>query len=71
MGVTWNTAPWIVLPEVGTLPAIVASTNYSVDVSKVIRSDGVFGFRIQSNTDGIRFSSLEGLVKPQLVVNVQ
>jgi hypothetical protein len=56
----------------GTLPEIVASTTYSVDVTTLVKADGVFGFRvIQPSLEGIRFSSVEGTVKPQLVLNVQ
>lgn len=71
---TWNTAPWVVQPAVATLPAIVASTTtpYSVDVSSVINGEGTFSFRVlQTNSDGVRFSSKEGDFPPRLEVKVQ
>ncbi|KAH7709947.1 hypothetical protein AAVH_22778 [Aphelenchoides avenae] len=69
--VTWNSAPWILTPEIATLPQIVANTTYPVDVTAKVKADGTYSFRIlQPSVEGIRFSSNQGAVKPSLVLNI-
>lgn len=69
---TWSSAPWVLSPALGTLPAIVNGTYYAVDVTGAVPGDGVYSFRIiQPSIEGIRFSSMETAAKPLLEVTMQ
>jgi poly(beta-D-mannuronate) C5 epimerase len=70
--VTWNSAPWVLSPELATLPAIVAGSAYSVDVGAAVTADGTYAFRVlQPSVEGIRFSATEGAAPPRLTLTVQ
>ena len=69
--VTWNSAPWISTPELATLPAIVSGVTYIADLGVAVSADGIYSFRvITTSNEGIRFSSIEGTVKPMLELTV-
>ncbi|HEX4662590.1 MAG TPA: right-handed parallel beta-helix repeat-containing protein [Candidatus Saccharimonadales bacterium] len=69
---TWNYAPWINRPELATLGPVTAGKTYTVTVSGLVKGDGVYSLRaILPKNSGVRFSSKESQVPPQLTVTVQ
>jgi hypothetical protein len=72
-GVTWNTAPAISGAPLGALGSVVAGNWYEVNVTSAIQGDGVFSFRLTSNsTNGANYSSKEAgaAVSPKLILTV-
>jgi hypothetical protein len=54
-GVTWDNAPAAVAPLVASLGAVGTNTRYEVDLSSLVRSDGVYSLRIATpSTDGCK-----------------
>ena len=72
-GVTWDNAPAAVGPPVASLGAVGTNTWYEVDLSSLVRSDGVYSLRIATpSTDGVKWRSrdAEPEFTPRLVVTV-
>jgi chitodextrinase len=72
-GVTWNTAPAAVGPAVATLGAVASSTWYEVDLTSLVRGDGVYSLRVTTpSTDGVKWRSKQASsgLAPQLVVTL-
>jgi chitodextrinase len=72
-GVTWNTAPAAVGSPVATLGAVASNTWYEVDLSSLVRGDGVYSLRLTtSSTDGVKWASRQASASqvPQLVVTL-
>ena len=72
-GVTWDTAPATVGTPVATLGSVGTNTWYEVDLSSLIRGDGVYSLRITTpSTDGAKWTSRNGDpgFTPQLVVTL-
>jgi hypothetical protein len=71
--VTWNTAPAAVGSPVATLGAVASNTWYEVDLSSLVRGDGVYSLRLTtSSTDGVKWASRQASASqvPQLVVTL-
>jgi chitodextrinase len=72
-GVTWDTAPAAVGTPVATLGSVGTNTWYEVDLSSLIRADGVYSLRITTpSNDGAKWTSRNGDpgFTPQLVVTL-
>lgn len=72
-GVTWDNAPAAVGPPVASLGAVGTNTWYEVDLSSLVRSDGVYSLRIATpSTDGVKWRSrdAEPEFTPRLVVTL-
>lgn len=71
--VTWDNAPATVGAPVATLGPVGTNTWYEVDLSSLIRADGVYSLRITTpSTDGAKWTSRNGDpgFTPQLVVTL-
>ena len=65
----WDNRPALTTGPWSTLGEVVAGTTAEFDVTAAITGDGVYTFAIQSgSSDVVRYSSKEGQVAPQLVV---
>lgn len=72
-GVTWDTAPAVVGPPVATLGPVATNTWYEVDLTSLVRRDGVYSLRVTTpSTDGAKWRSKDADpgVTPQLVVTL-
>ncbi len=72
-GVTWNSAPPAVGPPVASLGPVATNTWYEVDLSSLVRGDGVYSLRVSTpSTDGVKYTSRTGSTgfTPQLVVTL-
>lgn len=72
-GVTWDNAPAAVGPPVASLGAVGTNTWYEVDLSSLVRGDGVYSLRIATpSTDGAKWRSREAAPEftPRLVVTL-
>ncbi len=72
-GVTWDNAPATLGTPVATLGSVGTNTWYEVDLSSLIRADGVYSLRITTpSTDGAKWRSRDADpgVTPQLVVTL-
>jgi chitodextrinase len=72
-GVTWNSAPSAVGPPVASLGPVATNTWYEVDLSSLVRGDGVYSLRVSTpSTDGAKYTSRTGSTgfTPQLVVTL-
>lgn len=72
-GVTWGNAPATVGSAVATLGAVASNTWYEVDLSSLIRGDGVYSLRVTTaSTDGVKYRSKQDVdgFAPQLVVTL-
>src|SRR3990172_8824159 len=69
LGITWNTRPAPTGGAVDDKGAIGTNTWVEYNVTSLVLGDGVYSFLLAiDNTDGIEFSSREGLQPPQLVL---
>ena len=69
--VTWNSAPVTAGSPLATLGAVVVGSWYEVDLTSLVRGDGIYSLRVTSTaSDGADFDSKEraGGLGPQLVV---
>ena len=72
-GVTWDNAPAAVGPPVASLGAVGTNTWFEVDLSSLVRSDGVYSLRIATpSTDGVKWRSRDAGPEftPRLVVTL-
>lgn len=69
--VTWNTAPGADSGVIASLGTVSSGRWYEVDVTSLIRGDGVVSVKVSSNSsNGADYSSKEGSNPPQLIVTV-
>jgi hypothetical protein len=72
--VTWNTAPLAAgSPLLGSLGPVTKGTWYEVDLTSLVKAEGIYSFRISSTSaDGADYASKEGEsgLAPQLIVSV-
>lgn len=71
--VTWNSAPPADTRQLAALGSVSATKMYDVDLTSLVRGDGVISVKVVSNSatrNGADFSSKEGTAAPQLVVTL-
>ena len=70
-GLLWTNAPEVSGPGLGTLPASAAGDTVEYDVLPAIAGDGTYSFAVRINSnDVVKFSSKEGQMAPQLVIEI-
>ena len=70
-GLIWDNAPAISGTPLSTLGAVSLGQIVEFDVTAAISGDGTYSFGIENNTsDVLKYSSKEGSVVPELVVEV-
>ncbi|HEX9333948.1 MAG TPA: DNRLRE domain-containing protein [Anaerolineales bacterium] len=68
-GVTWNTQPTLLSGAFDNKGAIAADSWIEYDVTALVTGNGTYTFAlVADSSDGITFSSREGVASPQLVV---
>jgi hypothetical protein len=70
--VVWSNAPAAIGSPFATLGTIAAGQLYTVDLGSIVKGDGTYSVRVSSqHDDGVGFDSIQGSVKPQVIVTAQ
>jgi len=68
-GLVHDNAPTVSGSPLSTLGPVALNETVEFDVTAAITGDGIYSFAIQNNTtDVVKYSSKEGLVSPELIV---
>jgi chitodextrinase len=71
--VTWNSAPAAGVTPLATLGSVASGTPYEIDLTSVVKADGVISFRVNSSSsNNAVYASKEGIAgqRPQLVLTL-
>jgi hypothetical protein len=70
-GITWNTRPTLIGGAIDNKGAIASNTWVEYDVTALVNGDGTYDFALMpESTDGVKFYSRQGDLRPQLVLTI-
>jgi hypothetical protein len=70
-GLTWNTRPTLMGGAIDNKGAIAGNTWVEYDVTSLVNGNGMYNFAfIAESTDGVKFSSRQGDLRPQLMLTI-